>query len=668
MSIDYYNKPTKSLDELLEKYNPGIYLILEDVLSSKRSHRFIYQDLLDILKWGFEIKEIRTMPIKFKIRQTDKIIRELEIRNFLSNLILWYPFVDMDRIEVLDESFIFDFTKFNMKYLIDFINNKILPYHEGEFTSKNKIVDDICYNITAIANAFCLLMGMGISIYDIRQIEKRNPEMTELIHGSIDNTSQPIEIEADLEKRTKRMIELIIHDTEFNDLKPIFLSGKNLSEAQFREIIIKIGLKADINGNTIPMAIDASFLVTGLNKPSYIYINALSGRKALILTKTQMSTPGAFSKKLNLLATSPGILRKDYEKCDSADFITYKINDDLFLKLLHGRYYYDKYGEMKQLDYLNDKDLIGKMIPFRSPCTCNSHDGICKFCYGHLFDINFDMFSVGSLAATKTSNPFGQSVLSSKHSQKTTSDLITFNSEFDEIFELSSNEIILKDEANNDEDLYVLLDNVQIEESDDQESYFVDSFKVVDEKGQSVYNISEQNNSNFFLSEQLLVLYKKLKDKSKPISLDEFDSDSVLFTVEIKNKELTAPFKIVQKLLNSNDRLGATTLSEVCQLFAENLIKMGINNDLVHAETIIRGLLRKKSNELEFPDWGRNSDHNDYQIMRLNAALFKNPSPLIALSYGDLRRQLISPELYQRNAPSHIDSLFVPQLSKYIDQ
>ena len=84
---------------------------------------------------------------------------------------------------------------------MDYINNKILPYHE--FTSKNKLVDDICYNITAIANAFCLLMGMGISIYDIRQIEKRNPEMTGLIHGSIDPTAQPVEIEADLERRTK---------------------------------------------------------------------------------------------------------------------------------------------------------------------------------------------------------------------------------------------------------------------------------------------------------------------------------------------------------------------------------------------------------------------------------------------------------------------------------
>lgn len=398
MKIDYYNKPDKSLEELLEKYN-GIFLIMEDVLESKRNYRFIYQDILDILKWGFEVKEIRTMPMSFKFRLEDEKMHTMEIRHLLSNLILWYAFVDMDRVELLDETFIYDFSQFNMSSIIQYIDNRILPLHEGDFISKNKIVDEISYNITAISNAFCLLMGMGISIYDIIQIEERNPEMTGLMFDSIDHNLQPTEIEAELERRTKNIINLINNDTEFNDLKPLFLSGKNLSESQFKEIIVKIGLKADINGHTIPMVIDANFLVTGLNKPSYIYINALSGRKALIMAKTQMSTPGAFSKKLNLVATSPSVLREDYEMCDSTAFIDYKINDDLFLLMLNGRYYYDTRGEMKLLNYQTDKHLIGKVVPFRSPETCNSKEGICKYCYGHLFEQNHSMFSVGSLAA-----------------------------------------------------------------------------------------------------------------------------------------------------------------------------------------------------------------------------------------------------------------------------
>lgn len=111
------------------------------------------------------------------------------------------------------------------------------------------------------------------------------------------------------------------------------------------------------------------------------------------------SVPGAFSKKLNHVATSASYLRKDYEMCNSRFYITYKILDDNFLKLLNGRYYYDERGIMRKLNYKKDKHLIGKMVNFRSPATCASEDGICKYCYGHLYDINKDLFSVGSLAA-----------------------------------------------------------------------------------------------------------------------------------------------------------------------------------------------------------------------------------------------------------------------------
>ncbi len=268
---------------------------------------------------------------------------------------------------------------------------------------------------------------------------------------------------------------------------------------------------------------------------------------------------------------------------------------------------------------------------------------------------------------TKISEPFGQAVLSSKHDQLTDSNLIAFNKEFDDVFELSSNEIILKDEPVNDDDLYILLDNVEVEvDDDDREIYYTTSFKIVDDKGNSIYTIEEENEASFYLSDQLLSTYKRMKKKVKPISLDDFESDSILFMVEIKNKELTEPFKVVQKILNSKDRMGATTISEVVQIFGENLIRMGIKYDLVHAETIVKGLIRKKSNELEYPDWSRNGDHHDYKLMRLNEALFKNPSPLVSMAYGDLRRQLISPDFYTKDQASHMDALFVPQLSKYL--
>jgi len=354
--------------------------------------------------------------------------------------------------------------------------------------------------------------------------------------------------------------------------------------------------------------------------------------------------------------------------CNSTETITYHINDDNFLKLLDGRYYYTSRGIMKQLDYRKDSDLIEKDVRFRSPATCASKDGICKYCYGKLYDINKDMTSAGTLSATKITEPLGQSLLSSKHSQVTSSSAIKFNDDFDKEFELNSTEISIKDEPEYDDELFIQLEDVQSEEVDEVEMYYTNHFRLIDAKGKTIYNIEEENDSNMYLSDQLLALYKRMKDKTKPISLESFDGDSdVLFTVEIKNKELTGPVKRIMQVLNSNDKLGAKTLSEVCQVFVESLIAMGQKYDLVAAECIIRALLRKKTNEFEFPDWTNKGDHTDYQVMRVNSALFKNPSPLVSLSYGDLRRQLISAELYEKKAPSHLDTMFASVPAKFIE-
>ena len=288
MEINYYDKPTQTLETLLDKYKPDIYLILEDVLSSNRTFKFVYQDLLDILKWGFEIKEIRTKPIYFKFKKDSEIIYTLELRNFLSNMIFWQAFIEMDRVDLLDESYIIDFKNFNLDTMIDYCNNKILIDHLGDFASQNKTIDEICYHITAISNAFSLLMGMSISLYDINEAMKRNPEMEDIIFGEIDKTLQPVEIEQELSRRTKRLMELFKNDIGNNDLKPLFLAGKILSEGQFKEMFVKIGFKADINGHTIPYLIDDNFIVTGLRTPSSQYISALGGCKSLILTKTSM--------------------------------------------------------------------------------------------------------------------------------------------------------------------------------------------------------------------------------------------------------------------------------------------------------------------------------------------------------------------------------------------
>lgn len=320
-----------------------------------------------------------------------------------------------------------------------------------------------------------------------------------------------------------------------------------------------------------------------------------------------------------MLSTSPSYLRSDYEECNSYHTITYEIKDNTMLKLLDQRYYYDERGNLKLLRYPNDKHLIGKLVRFTSPCTCNSKEGICKKCYGELFEINKDLFSVGSYAATKASNPLGQIVLSSKHYQGTESSTISFTNDFSDIFELSSTEITLSDNPKNDDELFLIMDEVFIEQNDDADYYYVKKFKIADRKGHVLYNIAEDNESNLYMSKQLATIYRKLKVKNTPIPLDTFtdDDDSVLFVVEIMNKELTEPIKLIEKILNKKNT-SSNDLSTICQMLVEGFINIGIEINLVHIETMVKGLIRKKSNILEYPDWSRNGDPDDYMVLTVD--------------------------------------------------
>ncbi len=669
LEIDYVGHPSASLDDLLAKYKTS-FVIMEDIMQTDKQYEAVYQDFLDIMKWGFEDENIRHMPIGFKMHSSDKGLITMQIRHLLSNMILWYAFVKTDSSEILDESFIFPFDKnFNMGMIEKYINEKILTnIADVDRYTKNEIVDEIIHHMTAISRAFSPLMGLGISVYSIQQAAKRNPRIEEIMFGKVDPNLQPVEIEKILSDRTDELIACFSNDSGENDLKPLFLSGNNLSKGQFKEIAVMIGLKADVNGNTIPHLIDKNILVDGISSPSAYYIDSSSGRKSLILSKTRMGEPGAFSKKATTNTTA-ATLRRDYLACNTVRPIWYHITNDKFLKLLDKRYYYDDLGNLHLLRYDADKHLIGQDVAFRSPCTCSSKDGVCHICYGDLFDENKDLASAGAYAATKETEPLGQMILSNKHSQVTHSDPITFDQNFNNVFEVNSNEITVRDDAEMPVDMYLVLDNVHEEETEDTVNFYCEAFDIVESNSKLLFHVEEEHHAKLYLTKQLSDMWRRLKDKSKPISLDFFDDDSaVLFNVEIKNKETTEPTQNINKLLNTNDKCGCRTLDDVCQKMAENKIDAGINFNLVHDEMIIRQLIRKKSNDMEFPDWSANGDLEDYQILRLNDALFKNPSPVVSLSYGYLRKQLLSPELYQKTAPSHLDPLFIANLSSVIDE
>lgn len=406
LHIDYHGHPKKPFRQLIHDYSSN-FLILDEVLENEAHFEYVYQDLLDLLKYGLEFKHVREMPISFAIHRSDyeenQKLYTLEVRHFLSNMVMWYAFMKMDKVEIMDESFIIDWRNKPVKFIASYIDEKVIPNYEGDFHSLNAICDEIVYHVKAISDAFCMIFGYSASIYDIMKAEEADPEIHEILYGHIDPSLQPREMEQLLAEKNRKLMDAFGRSN--SDLVPLLKSGKNLSDNQFKEIFLRIGFKSDISNRTIPWFIDSNLLITGIDTPAAFYILAESGRKALMNTKLSMSKPGALSKKMNHNAT-PIVLRKDHQHCNSTRPIYYTIEDETFLQMLDKRWYYDEAGHLKLLNAKTDSHLIGKRLGFRSPCTCNSKEGVCELCYGTLFDINDDLFSQGSLAAKPTSISF----------------------------------------------------------------------------------------------------------------------------------------------------------------------------------------------------------------------------------------------------------------------
>ena len=286
--IDYESKPEKDFGALLSQYTVKKPLIIDNVLHDKETYHDTFQDILDICKYAYEEKEIRERPIRFKFHSDDKKYHTMQLRHFLSNLVLWYGYMEADASDIMDERHIHDFTNSNIGKIMDYLNDFVLPaISDLDMYSQNKVIDEIVQNMTAISAAFLPLIGSGISIYSIRQAEKANPEIGRIMHEKLDPNLQPIEIEKELSERTDKLISYFCKDNE-NDLAPLFKAGNLLSKGQFKEIGVLIGLKSDVNGNTIPHLINKNLLVDGLDSPSAYYLVGESGRKSLIMSKTKM--------------------------------------------------------------------------------------------------------------------------------------------------------------------------------------------------------------------------------------------------------------------------------------------------------------------------------------------------------------------------------------------
>lgn len=256
--------------------------IIEDYTKDYETYKIFQQKIYNVIRGCFTIQNCRNAMIRFKFTKDSKEEYELPFKMFIINTILWYPFVELHGLDVLNESFIIRDPEV-LPNIEDFINEKLIKtlkeYHIK--TSKmNYAISEVLFNLRTISIHFSLILGLDFSIPMFTKLYSENPRIKEIMECHFDDTMQPHEIEQELSSYQQEFIETL---TAMEDchLGIVLRAKTGIKGKQLSEFAISEGLKPDLTGQTIPIPIQNSTLIRGADTPSYHFIDAMSSRKSL---------------------------------------------------------------------------------------------------------------------------------------------------------------------------------------------------------------------------------------------------------------------------------------------------------------------------------------------------------------------------------------------------
>lgn len=409
------------------------------------------------------------------------------------------------------------------------------------------------------------------------------------------------------------------------------------------------------------------------------------------MNKKVMGKAGYFGK-IVLMLTRTLSMSTEVSDCGTKHLVCYDVANKNVLKKLSGKYYKfdqeDEKEDLKLIDFKRDKHLIGKKLFVRSAATCALKDCVCAKCVGETAVTNADIADgLSAFESEEITKVVNQNILSAKHLLNTNSEKVEFNSEFYKFFTIVGGEINANvnenEEVPNIEDyaIYVNPDDISKVEEFDEDSLYNTVISngrfyirnIVDSEEPDIV-IQAENEKEIYVTEDASDM---LKAGNNLIRFADLDDDEKLFEVTIMNNELTKPLYDIMNLINRQNKDDIDDdIDSICNKFLGLVIEAKIGASVIATELIINRLIRSSSNIFERPDFSKDVVE-PYQILTVSKALEKNPSPMIGLSFQNLKRQVLSNELFEeRNEPSYMDAYFKTEIptknliryAKYADQ
>lgn len=256
---------------------------MENYFVDKDTYIEFMNEILNLLRASYVIYNCRNCEVKFKFYKRDKKTYSLELRHFYVNIVLWYPFIELYGINILDESFIMD-CKTQITNIEDYINTRLITVlrdYNVSSTTINYSISYVLFRLRYISIDFSEILGLNFSMKDFIDMYEENSEIKDIMEVTFPETMQPHEIENLLHELEDREIDIYKKHPD-NPIGYLLRANAGVKHKQFAEFTIADGLKPTLNGVTVPMPIENSTILKGLAKPSHLYVSALGSRKSLL--------------------------------------------------------------------------------------------------------------------------------------------------------------------------------------------------------------------------------------------------------------------------------------------------------------------------------------------------------------------------------------------------
>jgi hypothetical protein len=612
----------------------------------------------------------RKRKIRFFFEDTRWV--KMRVRSAIVNLIFWKPYCDYRKTLSVED--VFNTDEISENTICDRMDRIIDEFRS--IISSEQMCRSLRYIIESLAQIplkFGTKIGNTLSLRDIIDLADRNPEFDAIIHTKYPDTMSTAEIEADINVRNSRAMEIIKSDTKSN-FRVFLKAGGNINPGQLSQCIVSVGPRSDMYGNISPVIINTNFLM-GLKTVSDYFLESFSCRKALIANKYQMSDSGYTGRQFDLLVIDSSLV--DVDDCGTVHTISFHIPDEATLNMMdyklieEGR---DSEGKpiIHEISSKKDKRLIGQTVKMRSPIVCALDQGsYCKACYGKMSYVTLG-FHTGLIASHTVSEPISQAVLSTKHLIKTKSKEIMWGDMMKEYFLCDTNNAYILPELCRtgvsigfySEDIEDYLDIFTKGDDDDNDEQQQDT--LFDYVSRFVINIDGENIRFNDMEVELYInqdfLDKLLKanvgdDGIIYIPLSGFDSSQPIFDANIENMEVSVFLQRIKKLLGIKSKTSYTTIEDLLQCLTATIVEIGISINIVHLEAIVYNMLRDPNIIVYRPDF-KQANFPNYSILPTSNAIIYSSSLTTSLSFERLAAQFKMVTTYIKSKPGWLDPFF----------